>query len=59
MHSAAWDGDIKRIESLVKAGANVNAKDKDGWTPADIAEKNGHPTKNLKLLIDRCGKLKR
>ena len=33
LSQAANDGDIEYIEALVAAGADVNARDKDGWTP--------------------------
>lgn len=37
LHSAAFSGDMARIRMLLKAGANVNAKDKNGETALDIA----------------------
>ena len=33
LSQAANDGDIEYIEALVAVGADVNARDKDGWTP--------------------------
>ena len=30
------------VEMLLAHGANINAKDKDGLSPADWAVKNGH-----------------
>lgn len=35
-------GNDKIAESLLKAGANVNAVDKDGWSPLFFAIVNGN-----------------
>ena len=36
LHTATYHGHVKFVESLVAAGVNVNAKDKDGQTPMHI-----------------------
>ena len=42
LHDAAKDGDIARIERLLKAGANADAKDNFGITSLHFAAGNGH-----------------
>ncbi len=37
LHYAAAGGNEQEVSSLLKAGANVNAKDEDGWTPLHFA----------------------
>ena len=37
LHYAAWKGHKEIAELLIANGANVNAKDKDGYTPLDWA----------------------
>ena len=39
---AAERGQTDQIYRLLEAGANVNAKDKDGWTPYLAASTMGH-----------------
>ncbi len=39
---AAERGQTERIYSLIEAGANVNARDKEGWTPYLAASSMGH-----------------
>lgn len=36
-----FSGNAKIIELLIKAGANVNAKNEDGWSAAYYALLNG------------------
>jgi len=48
---AIMDGDIERAKSLIDAGADVNARDIDGWTPLMYAALNGH-TEIVELLIE-------
>src|SRR5271157_1133937 len=38
---AAEIGDVKTVRALIKAGADVNARDKHGWTALMIATANG------------------
>ncbi|MDR3631698.1 MAG: ankyrin repeat domain-containing protein [Desulfocapsaceae bacterium] len=40
--SAAGTGNILRVESLIKQGANVEAHAIDGWTPLTAAASAGH-----------------
>jgi len=44
LHIAAHTGSIETIQLLVSKGVNVNAQDKDGKTPLDIAKDEGHTT---------------
>lgn len=39
---AAVKGDKKEAELLIAKGADVNAKNKYGWTPLSLAESKGH-----------------
>ncbi|MGC8924313.1 MAG: ankyrin repeat domain-containing protein, partial [Candidatus Micrarchaeia archaeon] len=48
---AAKSGDLARIKELLNMGADVNAKDNYGRTPAHYAAWNGHP-EPLKVLIE-------
>lgn len=47
---AAYNGDVARIEALVKQGANPNALAVDGWTPLTIASREGR-LDAVKLLL--------
>lgn len=35
-------GDLKRVKELLDRGANVNARDNEGRTPAEVAREEGH-----------------
>jgi ankyrin repeat protein len=41
LHQYAEKGDEKAVESLIKAGADVHARDKYGKTALNLAEQNG------------------
>ena len=41
LRQAARDGNPKIIKSLVKAGAHLDAKDRNGWTPIVTAAMAG------------------
>ena len=42
LHAAAADGEIERVKSLISEGADINAKNGDGWTPLQYAASRGH-----------------
>jgi cytohesin len=50
IHDAARDGDLAGVQELLDAGADVNAKDNDGWTPLHIAASKNH-REIVELLI--------
>ena len=47
---AAEAGDIEAVKKAIAAGTDVNAKDKDGWTPLHPASYEGHQ-EIVELLI--------
>ena len=47
---AAWDGRTAVVELLLAAGADVDAKDEDGWTALHYAATRGH-TAVVELLL--------
>jgi len=42
LFNAAQNGDLVIVQKLISKGADVNAKDEDGFTPLMLAAKNGH-----------------
>jgi ankyrin repeat protein len=42
IHDAAWDGNIEAVKQHLAAGTDVNAKDKNGWTPLHAAAFEDH-----------------
>jgi hypothetical protein len=46
---SAADGNFPAVEALLNAGANIDVKDFEGWTPLNFAVINGH-TATGKLL---------
>jgi ankyrin repeat protein len=50
LHDAAKKGNLEAVKQHLAAGANVNAKDDDGWTPLHSAAFKGHK-KIAELLI--------
>jgi ankyrin repeat protein len=51
IHGAAEVGNIEAVKQHLVAGANVNTKDKWGWTPLSRAARSGHK-EAVELLID-------
>jgi len=41
LHRAASDGHLRVVEYLVNQNADINAKDKDGRTPMELASEKG------------------
>src|ERR1700693_1672275 len=50
LHYAAHDNDVAAVDKLIKAGANVNARNKFGSTPMSEAAANGNTVIMEKLL---------
>jgi ankyrin repeat protein len=48
---AVYEGDLQRVKSVLDQGADVNAKDIDGWTALMYASLNGYAD-IVKYLID-------
>ena len=51
LNQAIKKGNVEAVKSSILAGANVNDKNKSGWTPLHLAAKRGH-TEIIKILID-------
>ncbi|MEO5971352.1 MAG: ankyrin repeat domain-containing protein [Bdellovibrionia bacterium] len=50
LHDEAKAGDIRKVETLIRQGSDVNAKNEDGDTPLHVAAKWGH-TPIIEVLI--------
>ena len=48
---AAWEGDTETVEHLLSNGAEVNAKDNNGWTALMVAAGQGYIIKNVQVLL--------
>ena len=49
LHWAAMNGHSAIVDTLLKAGADGTAKDKNGKSPADLALENRHP-----MIVAKC-----
>ena len=56
VHLAASEGNLQIVETLLSAGANVNARDRWGGTPLRDAVREGH-VKVAKFLHENGGEL--
>ncbi|MFN3828155.1 MAG: ankyrin repeat domain-containing protein [Micavibrio sp.] len=50
LHEAARHGDCSKIRLLVMSGADVDARDEEGWTAFNIATSAGHAHAATTLL---------
>jgi ankyrin repeat protein len=53
LHRAAWGAHAAVVEMLLSAGADADARDKDGFTPMHSASRNGHLAIVDQLLTSR------
>jgi ankyrin repeat protein len=51
LHGAASRGDVEMAKMLISHGADLRDQASDGMTPADVAEKYGHPDWLLGLTL--------
>lgn len=58
MNLAIWSGDTDLMETLVEAGADINAKNNDGQTALDIL-KNEYPEKHSQWISSMVRQVKR
>jgi ankyrin repeat protein len=43
LYDAAFEGNIDKVQTLLEEGANINAKDEDGFAALHYATLEGHP----------------
>ncbi|KAK9062199.1 hypothetical protein SSX86_019385 [Deinandra increscens subsp. villosa] len=53
LNSAAFNGDLSQIKSLIRSGADPNKKDYDGRSPLHLAASKGHMDITLFLIETR------
>ena len=58
IHEAAYKGNIEAVKQHLDAGADVNAKDRGGQTPLDLAIQQKKP-ETTELLRKHGGKTKK
>ena len=51
IHDVASDGDIENLKILIQRGADLNAKNDEGWSPLHYAVGENH-LEVVKLLLD-------
>ena len=56
LFKACTDGDLEKVKGLIEQGADVNAKDKYGYTPLHFAVGNGYP-KIVEVLLKNDAKV--
>jgi len=54
IHQAAMEGDLERVQALLNAGIQVDARDQWQYTPLHLAADNGHAEIALLLLENRA-----
>ncbi|KAF7830260.1 potassium channel AKT1-like [Senna tora] len=52
LHTAVCEGNIEIVKFLLQQGADVDRPDVHGWTPAALADHQGH--EEIKELFQRC-----
>ena len=53
LHHAAMSGDLGRVRELIEAGADINAKEKDGMTPLKVAQV--HKNDEVAIFLKELG----
>lgn len=56
LHDAALEGDIKRVWQLLEQGADPNRKSATGYTPLQLAARNGR-SESVEALLDAGAEL--
>ncbi|XP_047308580.1 potassium channel AKT1-like [Impatiens glandulifera] len=50
LHVAVCEGNLEIVKYLLKQGALIDVEDKDGWSPRDLADQQGH--EEIKILFE-------